>query len=64
MYRSDLNLKNNVEIELQKQLKCNLKRQNLSEIQTHFYYYLYLKNCDKKRNLNEFVKFYRNNNIN
>lgn len=62
LYRSEaLNLKKDIEIKLIKEFKCHLKNQNLSEIETHVYYYLYLKNCDKKRNLNEFVKFYRNN---
>ena len=62
--RSNLNLKNDLEIDLKKKFKCHLKNQNLSEIAIHFYYYLYLKNCDKKRDLNEFVKFYRDNNNN
>tara|TARA_B100001057_G_scaffold392508_1_gene401106 strand:- start:1632 stop:2924 length:1293 start_codon:yes stop_codon:yes gene_type:complete len=40
---------------------CNLKKSRIQEIEKHMYYYLYLKNCNRKRNLKEFINFYRGN---
>ena len=63
LFRSyELNLKKEEEIKITKILKCDLSVNNLTEIETHMYYYLYLKKCKKKRNLAEFVEFYRINN--
>lgn len=64
LYRSaKIHVQIDTEKKIKKQLKCQLKSQNLNEIEKHYYYYLYLKNCNKKRNLNEFVEFYRSGNI-
>ena len=64
LYKSKkINILINTEINVLKKFKCDLSIKNLKEIETHFYYYLYLNKCNKKRNLNEFVNFYRNSKL-
>ena len=46
---------------LRYELDCKLDNKKLLEIEKHLYYYLYLEDCNKKRNLDEFLIFYRKN---
>ena len=46
---------------LRYELDCKLDNKKLLEIEKHLYYYLYLEDCKKKRNLEEFLIFYRKN---
>ena len=46
---------------LRYELDCKLDNKKLLEIEKHLYYYLYLEDCNKKRNLEEFLIFYRKN---
>lgn len=48
----------NQQIEFESNLKCNLEYNNLKEIEKHLIYFLYLQECNKKRNLNDFMNFY------
>ena len=57
-HRNFATIKDN-QINLEKKLICKLKNNNFKEIEKHMYYYLFLERCDKKRNLNDFLNFYK-----
>jgi hypothetical protein len=60
IYREIATLKDK-QLKLQSELNCKLGSTNFLEIEKHLYYYLFLEKCNKKRNLNEFLMFYRKN---
>ena len=57
-HRNFATIKDN-QIKLEKKLICKLKNKNFTEIEKHMYYYLFLERCNKRRNLNEFLNFYK-----
>ena len=57
-HRNFATIKDN-QINFRKKLICKLKNNNFKEIEKHMYYYLFLERCDKKRNLNDFLNFYK-----